>query len=78
MSWKAGINTATAVWHAIEAYAELRKAELTNICIAPESTEPQIRQAQAAMLELQRLISLPQAIAAETQIRNAHGARKEY
>ena len=78
MSWKAGFNSATAVWHSVEAYAAERTAELANVCVAPESTELQIRQAQAGILELQRLTSLPQVIAAETQIRNAQGARKEY
>jgi hypothetical protein len=78
MSWKAGLNPTTAVWHSVVDYAAERTAELTNICTAVESTEAQIRQAQAGILELQRLTSLPQAIAAETQIRSAQGARKEY
>lgn len=78
MSWKTDINASTPGWRAIEEYAAERTADLVHICTAIESTEVQIRQAQAGILELQRLTSLPQSIAAEIQIRSAQGARKEY
>lgn len=78
MTWKTQINPATPVWHGVEEYVSERILDLTATCLAPESTEMQIRQAQAGVLELQRLLSIPKMIYAETQVRSMGTARKEY
>lgn len=77
MTWKTMINAETAVWHGVEEYAQERIKELTQVCIAVESSEADIRHAQAGILEMQRLQSLPEMIRAEAQIRG-RTARKEY
>ena len=78
MTWKTKINAETAVWHGVEEYAAERREELVAVCAAVESSDLQIRQAQAAILELDRLVALPTALRAEAQIRAQTGARKEY
>ena len=78
MSWKAILRFDNAVWDGVEKYAQARIAELTQVCVAVESTEAQIRQAQAGILEMERLKSLPDMLAAEAQMRAQRGARKEY
>lgn len=77
MSWKHSINKDTAVWRALTEYVDERIKDLTAVCVAIESTETQIRQAQAAIVELQLLVALPKTIAAEAQMRQI-GHRKEY
>lgn len=77
MSYKELIQPSTAVWRGVEEYAIERVKELTAICIAPESSEAEIRQAQAGILEMMRLQSLPSLIKAEAQVRG-RGTRKEY
>lgn len=76
--WKQMLAANTSSWRAVEGYADERIADLTATCTAPESTDTQIRQAQAGILELQRLKSLPAMVTAEGQIRQAMGSRKEY
>jgi hypothetical protein len=78
MSWQEQLNTSNQSWRAVVDYARERIAELTTICISTESTDSQIRQAQAGVLELQRLISLPDILAATAQIRGQMTGRKEY
>ena len=78
MSWKASLTTENATWRAVVEYADERIAELTATCTAVESTDIQIRQAQAGVLEMQRLKSIPSMLVAESQIRASMGARKEY
>lgn len=78
MSWKETISASTAVWAGVVDYANERIVDLTHICTSPKSTDQEIRGAQAGIIELQRLISVPQMIAAETQVRAGQGARKEY
>lgn len=78
MSWQETINKDTAVWRGVVEYAQERMGELTALCVAPESTETQIRQAQSGILELQRLLALPQQISAGAQLRAQATARKEY
>lgn len=78
MSWKATLRFDNAVWDGVEQYANERIGELMHICAAPESSDLAIRQAQAGILEMQRLKSLPNILAAETQQRAARSARKEY
>lgn len=78
MSWKEQLANGTNQWGAVEAYADERIASLTDECVSPESTEQQIRQAQAGIIELQRLKSLPAMLAAEVRARQSTGSRKEY
>ena len=78
MNWKATLHADNQTWRSVEDYARERITELTGQCTAVESTDTQIRQAQAGILELQRLISLPQMVAAERQARASTGVRKEY
>ena len=78
MSWKDQIQTGNVVWHGIEGYVAERVAEMTNVCVAPESSEQAIRQAQASIIELNRLLALPELIRAEAQIRGQMTKRKEY
>lgn len=77
MSWRDLIQANTAVWHGVEGYVDERIAQLIGVCTAIESTEAEIRAAQASISELRRLAALPKHIQAETQVR-ARGARKEY
>lgn len=77
-SWKLLLTSDNNVWRGVEAYADERIADLVAVCTAAESSETQIRQAQAGILELQRLKSLPQTLEAEKQIRQNAGGRKEY
>lgn len=77
MSWKELIQANSPVWHGIEQYSAERISELTAVCVAPESGESDIRQAQAGIQELRRLAALPQIIGAEVQIRG-RTTRKEY
>ena len=78
MSWKAVLRFDNAVWDGVEQYAAERIKELTQVCVAVESTDAQIRQAQAGILEMERLKALPDMLAAEAQMRAKHGTRKEY
>lgn len=78
MTWKATLRFDNAVWDGVEQYANERIGELMNICALPESSDLQIRQAQAGIVEMQRLKSLPSVLAAETQQRAARTSRREY
>lgn len=78
MSWKDKIQPSTAVWAGVEEYAAERIGELTQVCVSSESSDIEIRQAQAAIQELHRLVNLPNLIRAEAQIRGATSTRKEY
>ena len=62
MSWQDLINTQTAVWRGVEAYAQERIGQLTTVCINPRSSDTEIRQAQAAMTEMYGLLSIPDRI----------------
>lgn len=77
MTWKTLINPETQVWHGVQEYAAERRQELSAVCISPEASDVEIRQAQAGILELDRLLALPMTLRAEAQIR-AQVARKEY
>ena len=78
MSWKELIAPSTQVWAGVLEYAHERIHDLTTVCISAESTEAQIRAAQAGITELERLIGVPKMIAVEAQLRGAKGSRKEY
>ena len=77
-SWKSMITMDNNTWRGVVAYADERIAELTSTCTAVESSDTQIRQAQAGILELQRLKSIPAMLAAQVQISQSMGRRKEY
>lgn len=77
-SWKLLLSNDSTMWRGIEAYCDERIADLTALCIAPESSDAEIRQAQASILELQKIKSLPASIAAEVQVRQSFSGRKEY
>lgn len=77
MTWKATINGDSSVWQGVEDYARERIKDLTFVCVAPESSTEAIRAAQSGILELDRLLSVPQMIASEKQMRSQL-ARKEY
>lgn len=78
MSWMEQINPATAVWRGVEAYAAERIAELTAVCIAVNSTEAEIRTAQAGIQELQALVALPQRMALKAQQSSGTDRSKGY
>ena len=78
MSWREQINPASAIWAGVEEYATERISELTMTCTSLEASDSDIRAAQAGIRELQRLISVPQMIQAQAQVRANQGARKEY
>ncbi len=78
MSWKELIQANSSVWHGVQEYARERIGELTAVCITPESSEADIRAAQASIQEMHRLLALPEMIRAEAQIRGRSGSRKEY
>ena len=78
MSWKSQIAGNSANWAGVTGYVSERKGDLILICMSTESTVDQIRQAQAGILELDRLLSIPQMIASETQARQNITDRREY
>lgn len=67
MSWLERINPDSGVWHGVTEYANERIQELTAICVSSHSTDTEIRQAQAGIDELQRLIKLPSRMAVTAQ-----------
>lgn len=69
MSWMDQINAGTAVWRGVEAYANERIAELTQVCVSTASTDQQIRCAQAGIEELRNLLAIPTRIQAAAQHR---------
>lgn len=69
MSWMEQINSGTAVWRGVEAYANERIAELTQVCVSTASTDHQIRCAQAGIEELRNLLAIPGRIQATAQQR---------
>lgn len=77
MSWMEHINPATTVWRGVEAYAAERIAELTVVCVSSGSSDQEIRQAQAGIEELRRLVGLPARILATSQ-QSARSARTGY
>lgn len=78
MNWKTQINKDTGVWAGVVGYAQERMSDLTAVCTNAQSSDKDIRTAQAGILELERLLSAPQMIAAEAQVRSQGTARKEY
>jgi hypothetical protein len=78
MSWQAMIQPGP-VWSGVTGYADERIAELTALCIDPQSSETQIRQAQAGIEEMRRLTTLPDRLKATAdQKRNSATKRTGY
>jgi len=78
MSWQEQIKPDSGIWHGVRGYAQERIAGLTLVCCSPDATDQEIRAAQAAIQELQRLLSLPMIIQASTQQRQAVDRTKGY
>ena len=69
MSWMEQINPTSGVWHGVEAYATERIAELTQVCVSSDSSDQEIRSAQAGIEELRCLLAVPSRIQATAQQR---------
>lgn len=67
MNWMDSIRADSGIWGGVTGYAEHRISELTAVCVAAESTDMAIRQAQAGIDELRRLIALPTRLTATAQ-----------
>lgn len=78
MNWLEQVNPTSNTWHGVEAYAIERIAGLSLVCCSIQATDQEIRAAQAGIAELQRLISLPQQIAAAVQQKQQPDRRKGY
>ncbi len=78
MSWQEQIKADSGIWHGVIDYAQERIGDLTNVCCSPDASDKEIRAAQAAIQEMQRLMSLPQVIKATTQQRQAVDRTKGY
>ncbi|OXE35716.1 MAG: hypothetical protein CGW95_12240 [Phenylobacterium zucineum] len=77
MSWKEQLTPTSPTWVGVEMYAEERIAEMMAVCASPAASDMAIRQAQACIGELRRLIDLPNLIRAEAQVRIATSVRRE-
>jgi len=78
MSWRNDLSPNTPTWRAVEEYVAERSLELTQLCVAPESSESEIRRAQAGIIELARLADMPTLLAAEARAKSQMTTRKEY
>lgn len=78
MTFKNSIIADTPVWRGVTEYAQSRIADLTATCIAADSLDADIRRAQAGILELQRLLALPDIIKSEGQHMALKTSRREY
>lgn len=58
-------------WNGLIEYIDVRKAELTSICVNPKSTDQEIRAAQAGIIELQMAADLPTRLKHDAQARSA-------
>jgi hypothetical protein len=76
MSWKAIIAAKGPTWHATTEYADERIAELTGICVLPESSEAEIRAAQAGISEMLRLKGLPDQLKSSAEMTEISKRRK--
>lgn len=75
MAWKNKIVAGGATVQAYTDYAQERIAFHTKVCTSRASPDNDIRAAQAAIEELQRLVSLPENLAREAQARGANVER---
>lgn len=77
MSWQTLIGNKGPVWRGVEMYADERIAELTAVCVDPQTTDAQWRAAQAGIAEIHRLKGLPDQIRASAEISKPK-PRREY
>lgn len=78
MAWQEQIKPDSGIWHGVEEYARQRIEQMVQVCTAMGSSDNEIRMAQARIDELQRLISLPQMIAASVSQKNTIDRRQGY
>ena len=78
MSWQEQIKSDTSVWHGVIDYLQERIGGLTLVCCSLESTDHEIRAAQAGIAELQRMLRLPQMIASTVAQRNQADKSRGY
>ena len=78
MAWQELINSESPVWRGLQGYIEPRKADLTAVCVQSSSTDMEIRKAQAAIDELNRVLSVPDQIKATAQMRGNTDRRNGY
>lgn len=76
--WKRLIEPRSTVWAGLVGYAQERISELTQVCVSPESTDIQIRMAQAGIDELRRLQSVPDQLRATAEQSQRKPSRGEY
>lgn len=69
MSWQDKLIHGGATWDALIAYVQERIAFHTKICVSRSAPEPDVRASQAAIEELQRLVTLPARLAMEMKSR---------
>lgn len=67
MSWKERIASGGATWDAVVEWARERIANHEKVCRSRMAPEPDIRAAQAAIEELERLCDLPRKLKMEAQ-----------
>lgn len=78
MSWKETIRFEGAAWLGVQQYAQERIAALAEVCISPNSTEAEIRAAQAGITEMRALLNLPSVVKTDIQARAQAGNRRGY
>lgn len=63
-NWQAAIASSkgTTTWAALEAYVKERIDMHTSMCISTGSSIEQVRSSQSAIVELRRLIELPERL----------------
>lgn len=77
MSWQSLIATKGPVWQGVEGYADERIRELSAICVSQQSSDAEIRSAQAGIVELERLKNIPEQLRATAEISKGK-TRREY
>ena len=67
MSWQQMISAGytSSTWGAVVAYADERIVSLTKVCVSPSASVEEIRVAQAAIAELNRLKNLPASLSTD-------------
>lgn len=78
MNWREAVISNAGAWRAVCEYAQERVEMHTATCKSTASSDLAIRQSQAAIQELERLIDLPKTLANEAMARSGGVKRKEY
>lgn len=74
--WKHLIDDKHPTWRGVVGYCEERIADHTRSCINPDSTDLQVRQAQEAIAELQRLLAMPDTLKNTAQIKHSSAKKR--